>query len=204
MAAERSRKSPPGAPSQSRGHSTRQRILESAEKLYLSLPSHDVSVAAIAAAAGVFPNQVTYYFGSKDSLLIHAAFLALLHDAERVEAVGNTPHTPSRFCTAVARTVLLLPSLPIVVRALAVGASRDHLAPVVNQHLDLLFRQSERYLARLLRQRGWDTKRPISIEVRTFWSAAFGAVLLSQAGAAGTANDLDLAGTLTVHEGSTM
>ncbi|WP_368665771.1 TetR/AcrR family transcriptional regulator C-terminal domain-containing protein [Pseudarthrobacter sp. AG30] len=61
------------------------------------------------------------------------------------------------------------------------GISRDHLAPVVNQHLDLLFRQPGRYFARLLRQRGWETERPISTEVRTYWRAALGAVLLSQA-----------------------
>ncbi|MET4095727.1 TetR/AcrR family transcriptional regulator C-terminal domain-containing protein [Arthrobacter sp. UYCu712] len=198
MAAERNRKLRPEGPSQARGHSTRQRILDSAEKLYLSKPTGDVSVAAIAAAAGAFPNQVTYYFGSKDSLFIHAAFLALLHDAERVEAVGLTVKSPSSFRSAMARTVLILPAMPLVVRALAVGTSRPDLATVVDQHLNLLFRQSERYLARLLRQRNWEIRRPLPVETRTFWSAAFGATLLSQAGVTGNGNDLDLAGTLTV------
>ena len=121
-------------PSQARGHSTRQRILDSAEKLYLSKPTGEVSVAAIAADAGAFPNQVTYYFGSKDSLFIHAAFLALLHDAERVETVGLSVESPASFRSAMARTVLILPSLPLVVRALAVGTSRPDLSAVVDQH----------------------------------------------------------------------
>lgn len=197
MATER-RKLRPEGPSQARGHSTRQRILDSAEKLYLSKPNGDVSVAAIAAHAGAFPNQVTYYFGSKDSLFIHAAFLALLHDAERVEAVGLSVQSPSSFRSAMARTVLILPSMPLVVRALAVGTSRPDLATVVDQHLNLLFRQSERFLARLLRQRSWKIQRPLPVETRTFWSAAFGATLLSQAGVTGNGNDLDLAGILTL------
>ncbi|MBP2216957.1 TetR/AcrR family transcriptional regulator C-terminal domain-containing protein [Arthrobacter sp. CAN_C5] len=185
-------------PSQARGHSTRRRILASAEQLFLAEPTGDVSVAAIAAAAGAFPSQVTYYFGSKDSLFIHAAFLALLHDAKRVEAVGVAALSPSSFRSAMARTVLILPSMPLVVRALAVGTSRPDLAPVVDQHLNVLFRQSERYLTRLLKQREWQIERPLPVETRTFWSAAFGAALLSQAGVAGNSNDLDLAGTLTV------
>ncbi|MBP2215075.1 TetR/AcrR family transcriptional regulator C-terminal domain-containing protein [Arthrobacter sp. CAN_C5] len=188
-------------PSQARGHSTRRRILDSAERLFLASPAGGVSVAAIAAAADAFPSQVTYYFGSKDSLFIHAAFLALLHDAKRVEAVGLAALSPSSFRRAMARTVLILPSMPLVVRALAVGTSRPDLAPVVDQHLNVLFRQSERYLTRLLRQRHWQIQRPLPVETRTFWSTAFGAALFSQAGVAGNSNDLDLAGTLTVRSG---
>jgi len=171
-------------------------------KLYLANTSGDVSVAAIAADADVFPNQVTYYFGSKDSLFIHAAFLALLHDAERVEAIGHGAGSPESFRRNMARTVLMLPSMPLVVRALAVGTSRPALAAVVDQHLTLLFRQSERYLARLMRHRNWEVQRPVPVETRTFWSAAFGATLLSQAGATGSGSDVDLSGTLTVRGGS--
>ncbi|MFF2319412.1 TetR/AcrR family transcriptional regulator C-terminal domain-containing protein [Arthrobacter sp. NPDC058097] len=198
MTAERKSKRQPGDPSQARGHSTKGRILDSAVKLYLANPSAKVSVAAIAADAGVFPNQVTYYFGSKDSLFIHAAFLALLHDAERLEAIGHSAGTPESFRRNMARTALILPSMPLVVRALAVGTSVPALASVVDQHLNLLFHQSERYLARMLKQRHWEVQRPIPVETRTFWSAAFGATLLSQAGATGSGSDVDLAGTLTV------
>ncbi|KUM42263.1 TetR family transcriptional regulator [Arthrobacter sp. EpRS71] len=198
MTVERKGKRQPGGPSQARGHTTRGRILDSAVRLYLASPSAEVSVAAIAADAGVFPNQVTYYFGSKDSLFIHAAFLALLHDAERVEAIGHSAGSPESFRRNMARVALMLPSMPLVVRALAVGTSRPPLAAVVDQHLNLLFRQSERYLGRLLKQRQWDVQRTMLVEIRTFWSAAFGATLLSQAGVTGSGSDVDLAGTLTV------
>ncbi|SEJ48032.1 transcriptional regulator, TetR family [Arthrobacter sp. yr096] len=198
MTAERKGKRQPGGPTQARGHSTRGRILDSAVKLYLASSSAEVSVAAIAADAGVFPNQVTYYFGSKDSLFIHAAFLALLHDAERVESIGRSAGSPESFRRNMARTALMLPSMPLVVRALAVGTSRPALAAVVDQHLNLLFRQSGRYLARILNHRDWEVERPLHVEIRTFWSAAFGAILLSQAGVTGSGSDVDLAGTLTV------
>jgi len=87
-----------------------------------------------------------------------------------------------------------------VARALAAGISRPALAPIVEKHLDLLFRQSERYLRRLTRERGWRLDRAPAAEARTFWSAALGAVLLARAGAADTAADLDLAGTLTIRD----
>jgi AcrR family transcriptional regulator len=172
--------------------------VEAAARLCVDRCGADLSVAEIAAAAGVFPNQVTYHFGSKDSLLVHAAFLALLHDAERVEPVGRRAPDAAAFRRNVSRAVLALPSLPAVAGALAAGIARPELAPVVDLHLKLLFRQSERYVRRLAAARGWQAARPLNVEVKTFWSTALGAVLLVRAGAAGTSADLDLAGTLTI------
>jgi AcrR family transcriptional regulator len=189
----------PLAPAQERGRSTRYRIIEQTARLYARASGSEPSVAQIAAAAGVFPNQVTYYFGSKDSLLVHAAFLGLLHDAEAIEPVGFRAADADGFRREIAHAVLAMPSLPSVTRALAAGISRPALAPIVDKHLDLLVRQSARYLRRLMRERGWVLARTPEIESRTFWSAALGAVLLARADAAGAA-DLDLAGTLTIHE----
>jgi AcrR family transcriptional regulator len=183
-----------------RGRSTRQRIIEQTALLCVARHGAELSVAEIAAAAGVFPNQVTYYFGSKDALLVHGAFFGLLHDAERIEHLGFTASDAAAFREGIARTVLALPSLPAVARALATGIARPELAPVIDKHLRLLFRQSERYLRRLIHERGWSLDRPATVEARTFWCTALGAVLLSRAGATGTRADLDLAGTLTVHD----
>lgn len=186
------------SPADARGRATRQRIVETTAQLSIERGGGDLSVAEIARAAGVFPNQVTYHFGSKDSLLVHAAFLGLLHDAERLEQIGTQAADARVFRRTIARVVLALPSLPPVARALAAGISRPALAPVVDTHLQLLFRQSERYLRRLAAARGWEPTRTPAVEVRTFWSAALGAVLLARAGVSGTASDLDLAGTLTI------
>ncbi|MGW5200964.1 TetR/AcrR family transcriptional regulator C-terminal domain-containing protein [Streptomyces spiralis] len=102
----------------------------------------------------------------------------------------------------IARAVLAMPSLPSVARALAAGIPKPELAPVVDQHLQLLFRQSERFVSRLVDGRGWRVRRPLDVEARTFWSTALGAVLLVRAGAHGTVADLDLAGALTIHDES--
>lgn len=190
----------PLAPTQERGRSTRYRIIEQTARLCAQQPGADPSVAQIAAAADVFPNQVTYYFGSKDSLLVHASFLGLLHDAEAIESVGFRTADAASFRTEIAQAVLTMPSLPSVARALAAAVSRPALAPVVDKHLDLLFRQSARHLRRLMRERDWTLARTPEIESRTFWSTALGAVLLTRAGSTDAAADLDLAGTLTVHE----
>ncbi|MEW2587872.1 TetR/AcrR family transcriptional regulator C-terminal domain-containing protein [Streptomyces virginiae] len=188
------------APSRDRGRATRRRLIEATARLCEERPGAEVSVAEIADAAGAFPNQVTYYFGSKDSLLVHAAFLGLLHDARRIERIGRQAPDPVAFRRNIARAVLALPSLPAVAQALAAAVSKPELAPVVDRHLQLLFRQSERFMGRLIDSRGWRARRPLSVETRTFWSTALGAVLLVRAGANGTATDLDLAGALTVHD----
>src|SRR3546814_579623 len=118
------------SPADARGRATRQRIVETTARLSIERGGGELSVAEIAQAAGVFPNQVTYHFGSKDSLLVHAAFLGLLHDAERLEQIGTQAADARVFRRTIARVVLALPSLPPVARALAAGISRPALAPV--------------------------------------------------------------------------
>ncbi|MDQ0239119.1 TetR/AcrR family transcriptional regulator C-terminal domain-containing protein [Arthrobacter bambusae] len=183
-----------------RGRATRRRLIETTARLGKERHGAQLSVAEIADAAGVFPNQITYYFGSKDSLLVHAAFLGLLHDTRRIERIGRQAPDAATFRRNIARAVLALPSLPSVAGALAAGIAKAELAPVVDEHLQLLFRQSERFVTQLVGSRGWSLKRPVDVEARTFWSAALGAALLAHAGAHGTGADLDLAGTLTVHD----
>jgi AcrR family transcriptional regulator len=189
-------------PALDRGRATRRRLIEVTARLCKERPGAEVGVAEIANAAGVFPNQVTYYFGSKDSLIVHAAFLGLLHDTRRMERIGRQAPDAATFRRNIARAVLSLPSLPSVARALAAGISKPELAPVVDQHLQLLFRQSERYVSQLIDGRGWRARRSLDVEARTFWSTALGAVLLVRAGAHGTNADLDLAGALTIHDDS--
>ncbi|WP_438318780.1 TetR/AcrR family transcriptional regulator C-terminal domain-containing protein [Streptomyces sp. HUAS TT3] len=187
--------------SRDRGRATRRLLIEVTAQLCGERPGAEPSVAEIAKAAGVFPNQVTYHFGSKDALLVHAAFLGLLHDARRVERIGRQAPNAAAFRRNVARAVLAMPSLPSAARALAAAISKPELAPVVDRHLQLLFRQSERFVGQLVDSRDWQTRRPLGTEARTFWSTALGAVLLVRAGAHGTFADLDLAGALTVHDG---
>lgn len=178
----------------------RARLLEEAASLFADRDVEAVSVAEVAAAAGAHANQVTYYFGSKDALFVHAAFLLLLREAERLEPVGARQRTPKAFRVALARTALALPAVPLAVRAMSITRRRPELRPVAEQNLAVLFRQARRYLEAILERHGWVIDRPADVETRTFWSGVFGARLISESGFGGRSSDIDLAGVLTVRE----
>ncbi|MEV6923252.1 TetR/AcrR family transcriptional regulator C-terminal domain-containing protein [Dactylosporangium sp. NPDC051485] len=185
-------------PARARGRRTRARILQCAAELFAARGPAAVSVAEIARAAQAYPHQITYYFGSKDGLFVHAALSTLLRDAARLEAVGMHRRDPDGFRAAVARTALALPALPGAIQAMSVARLRPELQPVVQTYLAVLFRRAETYLVALLDRRGWTVERPPPVEVRTFWSAVLGARLISESGYGGRSSDVDLAGLLTI------
>ncbi|MBF9129169.1 TetR family transcriptional regulator [Plantactinospora sp. S1510] len=185
-------------PPRARGRRTRSQILEQAAALFAERGFDAVSVAEIATSAGAHPNQITYYFGSKDALFVHAAFMLLLREAERLEPVGRRRHTPESFRSALARTALALPAVPIAVQAMSITRRRPELRPVAEQNLALLFRKARQYLTAILDRRDWVIDRPADVEARTFWSTVLGARLISESGFGGHSDDIDLAGVLTV------
>jgi hypothetical protein len=131
-------------------------------------------------------------------LFVHAAFLLLLRDAERLESVGRRQRTPEAFRVAMARTALALPAVPIAVQAMSIARRRPELQPVAEHDLGLLFHQAQRFLTAILERRDWAIDRPADVESRTFWSAVLGARLISESGFGGRSSDIDLAGVLTV------
>jgi TetR/AcrR family transcriptional regulator, regulator of cefoperazone and chloramphenicol sensitivity len=185
-------------PQRTRGRRTRARILNRAVELFAGQGYGTVSVAEIAKAADAHPNQITYYFGSKDALFVHAAFLMLLRDAQRLEPIGLRQRTPTSFRAALARTALALPAVPTSVQAMSITRLRPELRPLVQQNLTVLFRQAEHYLTAVLARRNWVIDRPATVEARTFWSAVLGARLISESGYGGQSADVDVAGVLTV------
>jgi AcrR family transcriptional regulator len=187
-------------PSRARGRRTSEAILHSAEALFAERGLAAVSVADIAAAAGAYPHQITYYFGSKDALFVRAAFRLLLHEARRLEPIGLRRRTPDSFRVALARTALALPAVPVAVHAMSVSRTRPELHEQVRQSLAVLFRQAEHYLVTVLERRGWATDRPPAVEARMFWTTVFGARLVSESGYGGQSDELDLAGVLTVRQ----
>ncbi|MEU7866231.1 TetR/AcrR family transcriptional regulator C-terminal domain-containing protein [Dactylosporangium sp. NPDC049140] len=185
-------------PPRARGRRTRARILKCAADLFAERGLAGVSVATIARAADAYPHQITYYFGSKDCLFVHAAMSTLLRDAARLESVGHRRRTPETFRSALARTALALPSIPQAVQAMAIARERPELHSTAQLYLTILFRQAEHYLVALLDRRAWAVDREPAMEVRTFWSAVLGARLIADSGHGGHPADVDLAGLLTV------
>jgi AcrR family transcriptional regulator len=187
-------------PARARGRRTRARILRQAAGLFAERGLAGVSVAAIAQAAEAYPHQITYYFGSKDGLFVHAALSTLLRDAARLESIGRRCRTPESFRAALARAALALPSIPSAVQAMAIAREREELSPTAQMYLAVLFRQAEHYLATQLHRHAWTVDRPPAVEVRTFWSAVLGARLIADSGYGGRPADVDLAGLLTIRE----
>lgn len=171
--------------------------------LFADRPFGEVTVSEIARRASVYPNQITHHFGSKDALSIDAAFGLLLRDTERLQAAGRRATTPDAWRQVLARTALSMPSTTAVVSALALARDNPAVQPALRTGLGILFRQSERFLERQLTERGWTLGHGVERTVKTFWSAVFGAVLMSQAGFPGGPSDVDVAATLPVASGET-
>ncbi len=190
----------PGPRRQARGQAVRREILRVAARL--GAAAGEVSVAKIAEAAGVYPNQVTYYFGSKDALIVESAFLAVLADARRLERLGNAATTPEAFRANLARAGLAMPSTPQLVQALVLAGRKPELQELVSTGMTLIFRQSERYLERVLRRSGWVLGEAVATEVRRFWAVVLGSGLITNAGFPGTPGDIDLPGILSARSSS--
>lgn len=191
------------APGTARGAATRARILAATAELLGATDvdgaaRRSVTVSEIARAAGVYPNQITHHFGSKDRLMLDAAFTRFLRDTTRLQTAGRRARSAEGFRRTLARTALAMPATLLVVRALAATGDDAGQRERVRLLLAVLFRQSERYLERVAAERGWTSASGVGRDARTFWSAVFGATLLADAGVTGGPSDLDLAGTVSI------
>ncbi|TCK60279.1 TetR/AcrR family transcriptional regulator C-terminal domain-containing protein [Curtobacterium sp. PhB136] len=181
-----------------RGTATRARILSAAADLLADRSPRALTVSEVARTAGVYPNQITHHFGSKDRLVIDAAFVRFLRDTTRLQAAGRRATTAPAFRDVLARTALAMPSTGLLVTALGLAQDDDALRERTGTLLAVLFRQSERYLERIVGDHGWTSAHGIPRDARTFWSAVFGATLFATAGAVGGPSDVDVAATVSI------
>ncbi len=145
-------------------------------------------MSQIAAAAGAFPNQVTYYFGSKEGLFVEVAFRSLLREAAMLEKAARFAATPEQFSLALSGAAAQMTSVISVAEALLIVRRRPELSRIAQYGINVLFRQSEGYLARTLTTRGWTCTRPLEREVRTFWRAVVGSALFDAVPVVGGGN----------------
>src|SRR5687768_3550258 len=71
------------------GKRMRSRLLDAAVELFKLKGLSAVSVAEIAAAAGAYPSQVTYYFRTKEALFVEAACREVLYVARQAELAAG-------------------------------------------------------------------------------------------------------------------
>jgi AcrR family transcriptional regulator len=159
------------------GQQTRRALLDAAAPLFAERGLAGVSQTDIATAAGTFPSQVTYYFGSKEALFVEAACRGVLHAASDVERAGERTRTPRTYVRAMVHTALASPALLAFVEAALLVRRRQDLAPRVRETFARLHAEGERAVVENLVKRGWELRALPAEEARGFWAAILGVAL---------------------------
>jgi AcrR family transcriptional regulator len=159
------------------GKETRRAILREASRLFRDRGLAGVSKADIAAAAGVFPSQLTYYFGAKEALFVEAACRDLLLLASQIEDAAARTRTPRTYVAALVRTALDSPALLFFAEAVLLSRHHPRVTERVTATFERLHSEGERAVAENLVSRGWRIRASAAAEARGFWAAVLGVAL---------------------------
>ena len=160
-------------PVQKPGQRMRSRLLDAAVERFRAFGLADVSVAEIAADAGAFPSQITYYFGAKEALFVEAACREMLYLARDAEIASSAKDVGDRYLETMVHGVIGAPGLNLFVEALALAHRRLDLQPLVQRTFERLDAESDRALTEHRARRGLpaiDT----AIHAHRFWVIALG------------------------------
>ncbi|WP_346764747.1 TetR/AcrR family transcriptional regulator C-terminal domain-containing protein [Rhodococcus sp. HNM0569] len=160
------------------GRQTRRALLDAATGLFLA-QGVGVSVAQIAAAADAYPNQVTYYFGSKESLFVEAACAAVLRAGQAAEDAAAHADTVRDYTEQLVGSLLgpAAPSVELFTSAMLLAGRKPELRQRITDTLRTLHVRGEAALLRTLVRTGWKLRTDIDVEAKAFWSAIFGLVI---------------------------
>ena len=160
---------PPAKP----GQRMRSKLLDAAAARFKADGFADVSVAEIAADAGAFPSQVTYYFGSKEALFVEAACREMLYLAREAEVASSAKDVGDAYLETMVRTVVGAPGLNLFVEALALAHRRPDLQAQAQRTFERLDAESGRALDEHRARRGWRADHN-AIPAHRFWVIALG------------------------------
>ena len=163
------------------GQRMRSRLLDAAAARFKALGLADVSVAEIAADAGAFPSQVTYYFGSKEALFVEAACRDMLYVARSAEQAALKAETPRDYTRALVEAVTATDSVAFFAEALTLTRRRPDLTPLVERTIQRLHAEGLRAYAGQIERHGWNTLRDPDATSRRFWALAIGVTVESYA-----------------------
>ncbi|HVN00961.1 MAG TPA: TetR/AcrR family transcriptional regulator [Caulobacteraceae bacterium] len=166
------------------GQRMRSRLLDAAAARFKAFGLADVSVAEIAADAGAFPSQVTYYFGTKEALFVEAACREMLYLARDAEAASSHPQNEDDYLETMVRSVIGAPGLNLFVEALALAHRRLDLQPLVQRTFERLDAESERALKEHRARQGL-APASTAVAAHRFWVIALG--MSARGGASGEA-----------------
>jgi AcrR family transcriptional regulator len=173
------------------GKRMRSRLLDAAVELFKARGATGVPVAEIAAAAGAYPSQVTYYFRTKEALFVEAACREVLYVARQAEAAAAGAATGSDYNRRLVETVIGAPGLALFVEALSLARRRQDLAPLVERTFERLHAEGDRAYAGARKRRGWSETESAAVAARRFWTLALGVALREGATEAATAEAVE-------------
>ena len=159
------------------GKRMRSRLLDAAVELFKAKGQAGVSVAEIAAAAGAYPSQVTYYFRTKEALFVEAACREVLYVARQAELAAAGARSGSDYNRRLVEAVIGSPGLALFVEALSLTRRRQDLAPLVERTFERLHAEGDRAYAESRRSHGWSQAEDAGTVARRFWTLALGVAL---------------------------
>ena len=172
------------------GKRMRSRLLDAAVELFKAQGLSAVSVADIAAAAGAFPSQITYYFRTKEALFVEAACREVLYVARQAEEVAGQARTAGDYNRRLVETVIGSPGLSLFVEALSLTRRRQDLAPLIERTFERLHSQGDRAYAETRAGHGWRGDDDTATTARRFWTLALGIALREGATGASGAEEV--------------
>src|ERR1700749_595136 len=89
----------------SAGRKMRSLLLDAASRLFRERGLAGTSITDIATADDPFPNQITYYFCTKEALFVETACRDMLYLARATEQAALRTHTPREYTHALAEAV---------------------------------------------------------------------------------------------------
>ena len=160
------------------GRQTRDALFIAATELFLE-HGDGVAITQICAAARAHPNQVTYYYGSKERLFVEVACAAVLRAGKRAEDDAATAETVGDYTEKLVGSLLGpgAPSVELFVEAMLMTGRRGELRDLITDTLRTLHSSGEDALIRTLMRTGWQLRAGIDVEAKAFWSAIFGLVI---------------------------
>ena len=178
------------------GKRMRSRLLDAAVELFKAQGLSAVSVADIAAAAGAFPSQITYYFRTKEALFVEAACREVLYVARQAEEAAGNASTGADYNRRLVETVIGSPGLALFVEALSLTRRRQDLAPLIERTFERLHAQGDRAYAETRTAHGWRGEDDTATTARRFWTLALGIAL--REGATGASGEEEVAEMLAL------
>ncbi|GAC67445.1 TetR/AcrR family transcriptional regulator C-terminal domain-containing protein [Gordonia soli] len=166
------------AASREAGKHTRRSLLRAATEVFGEV-GDTASIAQICRRANAYPNQVTYYFGSKEQLFVEVACGAVLRAGQAAEDAAGSSTTVRGYTQELIGTLLgpRARDVEMFTTAMLMASRRPDLRPHITDTLGVLHERGEEALVRTLVRTGWQLRADISVEARAFWSAVFGLVV---------------------------